>query len=181
MTIEPTAIPDVKVVRRKAFGDVRGYLEEIWREDEFLKAGIDARFVQDNHSFSTKGVLRGLHWQKPPHSQGKLISVISGRIVDVAVDIRKGSPTFGKWVMQKLSEVDHASLWIPPGFAHGFMALSDTAHFIYKCTDTYHPECEAAMRWNDPTLAIEWPTDGIEVITSSKDTNAPAFSEDVAI
>ena len=181
MTIEATAIPDVKVVRRKAFGDSRGYFEETWREDEFLKAGIDARFVQDNHSFSSKGVLRGLHWQKPPHSQGKLVSVVSGRIVDVAVDIRKGSPTFGKWVMEDLSEENHTSLWIPPGFAHGFMVLSDTAHFTYKCTDTYHPECEAGMRWDDPTLAIAWPMDGIEVQTSPKDSSAQPFSESVAI
>ena len=181
MTIEATAIPDVKVVRRKAFGDSRGYFEETWREEEFLKAGIDARFVQDNHSFSSKGVLRGLHWQRPPHSQGKLVSVISGRIVDVAVDIRRGSPTFGKWVMEELSEENHTSLWIPPGFAHGFMVLSDTAHFTYKCTDTYHPECEAGMRWDDPTLAIAWPVDGIDVQTSPKDTNAQPFSESVAI
>ena len=181
MTVESTDIPDVKVVRRKAFGDARGYFEETWREEEFLRAGIDARFVQDNHSFASKGVLRGLHWQKPPHSQGKLVSVISGRIVDVAVDIRKGSPTFGKWVMEELSEDNHTSLWIPPGFAHGFMVLSDTAHFTYKCTDTYHPECEAGMRWNDPTLAIKWPVDGIEIITSPKDTSAQLFSESVAI
>lgn len=181
MTIESTAIPDVKIVRRKAFGDARGYFEETWREEEFLKAGIDVRFVQDNHSFSAKGVLRGLHWQKPPHLQGKLVSVISGRIVDVAVDIRKGSPTFGKWVMVELSEENHTSLWIPPGFAHGFMVLSDTAHFTYKCTDTYHPECEAGMRWNDPTLAITWPLEGIEVRTSAKDTEAQLFSEGVAI
>ena len=181
MTIESTDIPDVKIVRLKAFGDARGYFEETWREEEFLRVGIDARFVQDNHSFSSKGVLRGLHWQKPPHSQGKLVNVISGRIVDVAVDIRKGSPTFGKWVMEELSEENHTSLWIPPGFAHGFMVLSDVAHFTYKCTDTYHPECEAGMRWNDPTLAIKWPVDGVEVITSPKDTSAQPFSESVAI
>ena len=181
MTIEATAIPDVKIVRRKAFGDARGYFEETWREEEFLKAGVDVKFVQDNHSFSSKGVLRGLHWQKPPHAQGKLVSVITGRIVDVAVDIRKGSPTFGKWVMQELSEENHTSLWIPPGFAHGFMVLSDTAHFTYKCTDTYHPECEAGMRWNDPTLAIAWPIEGMDVLTSPKDTEAQLFSESVAI
>ena len=181
MTIEATAIPDVKLVRRKALGDSRGYFEETWREEEFLNAGIDARFVQDNHSFSSRGVLRGLHWQKPPHAQGKLVSVITGRIVDVAVDIRKGSSTFGKWVMQELSEENHTSLWIPPGFAHGFMVLSDAAHFTYKCTDTYHPECEAGMRWNDPTLAIAWPLEGINVLTSPKDTDAQLFSESVAI
>lgn len=181
MTIEATAIPDVKIVRRKAFGDARGYFEETWREEEFLKAGVDVKFVQDNHSFSSKGVLRGLHWQKPPHAQGKLVSVITGRIVDVAVDIRKGSLTFGKWVMQELSEENHTSLWIPPGFAHGFMVLSDTAHFTYKCTDTYHPECEAGMRWNDPTLAIAWPIEGMDVLTSPKDTEAQLFSESVAI
>ena len=181
MTLEATEIPDVKIVRRKAFGDARGYFEETWREEEFLRAGIDVHFVQDNHSVSSKGVLRGLHWQKPPHSQGKLVSVMVGRIVDVAVDVRRGSPTFGKWVMEELSEENHLSLWIPPGFAHGFMVLSEIAHFIYKCTDTYHPECEAGMRWNDPVLAIPWPTDGVEVLTSPKDTSAQFFSERVAI
>lgn len=181
MTIEPTSIPDVKIVRRKAFGDARGYFEETWREDEFLKAGIDVRFIQDNHSVSSMGVLRGLHWQKPPHCQGKLVSVMVGRIVDVAVDIRRDSPTFGKWVMEELSEENHLSLWIPPGFAHGFMVLSEIAHFAYKCTDTYHPECEAGMRWNDPTLAIPWPTEGMTVLTSPKDTAAQLFSESVAI
>ena len=181
MTFEPTEIPDVKIVRRKAFGDARGYFEETWREDQFREAGIDVKFVQDNHSYSSKGVLRGLHWQKPPHCQGKLVGVISGRIVDVAVDIRKGSSTFGKWVAVELSEENHLSLWIPPGFAHGFVVLSDTAHFTYKCTDTYHPECEAGMRWDDPTLAIKWPTDGLDVLTSPKDTAAQPFSEDVAI
>lgn len=181
MTFEATEIPDVKIVRRKAFGDSRGYFEETWREDQFLEAGIDAKFVQDNHSFSSRGVLRGLHWQKPPHCQGKLVSVITGRIVDVAVDIRKGSPTFGKWVAEELSEENHLSLWIPPGFAHGFVVLSETAHFTYKCTDTYHPECEAGMRWDDPVLAIKWPTEGLNVITSPKDTSAQPFSESVAI
>ena len=172
-----TAIPGVVIIEPKVFGDARGYFEETWREEEFLKAGIGARFVQDNHSFSSKGVLRGLHWQKPPHSQGKLVSVISGRIVDVAVDIRKGSPTFGKWVMEELSEENHTSLWIPPGFAHGFMVLSDTAHFTYKCTDTYHPESEAGMRWNDPTLAIDWGISPEEVILSEKDGRAPWFRD----
>lgn len=181
MTIEPTAIPDVKIIRRKAFGDARGYFEETWREEEFVKAGIDVKFVQDNHSFSSKGVLRGLHWQKPPHSQGKLVCVITGCIVDVAVDIRKGSPTFGRWVAQELSEENHTSLWIPAGFAHGFVVLSDTAHFMYKCTDTYHPECEAGMRWDDPTLAIRWPIEGLAILTSPKDTSAQPFSESVAI
>ena len=181
MTITPTELPDVKIVRREAFGDARGYFEETWREDVFRAAGIEARFVQDNHSFSSRGVLRGLHWQKPPHCQGKLVSVVTGRSVDVAVDIRKASATFGKWVAVELSEENHTSLWIPPGFAHGFVVLSETAHFTYKCTDTYHPECEAGMRWDDPTLAIKWPISGLEVITSPKDTSAPFFSERVAI
>ena len=181
MTIEATEIPDVKIIRRKALGDARGYFEEIWREEEFFKAGFEAPFVQDNHSVSTRGVLRGLHWQKPPHCQGKLVSVLVGRIMDVAVDIRKGSPTFGKWVMEELSEENHLSLWIPPGFAHGFLVLSEIAHFSYKCTDTYHPESEAGMRWNDPTLAIAWPTDGMEVLASPKDMAAQLFSESVAI
>lgn len=181
MTVEPTSIPEVKIVRRRFFGDSRGYFEETWREDAFRELGIGARFVQDNHSFSTKGVIRGLHWQRPPHMQGKLVSVISGRIVDVAVDIRKGSSTFGRWVMEELSEENHCSLWIPPGFAHGFLVLSETAHFTYRCTDTYHPECEAGMRWDDPTLAIAWPVDGLEVVASPKDRTAQPFSEAVAV
>ena len=181
MKIKPTSIPDVKILQRRAFGDERGYFEETWREEVFAAAGIDARFVQDNHSYSTRGVLRGLHWQKPPHCQGKLVSVFSGRILDVAVDIRRGSATFGKWVAEELSEENHLSLWIPPGFAHGFLVLSDTAHFMYKCTDTYHPECEASMRWDDPTLAIGWPISGMEILTSPKDTSAQSFSESVAI
>ncbi len=181
MTIEPTSIPDVKIVHRKVFGDSRGYFEETWREDAFREAGIDARFVQDNHSFSTRGVIRGLHWQRPPHMQGKLVTVISGRIVDVAVDIRRGSPTFGRWVMEELSEENHVSLWIPPGFAHGFLVLSETAHFAYRCTDVYHPECESGMRWDDPSLAIAWPVDGVDVIASQKDRMAQPFSEAVAV
>lgn len=181
MTIEPTSIPDVKIVHRKVFGDSRGYFEETWREDAFREAGIDARFVQDNHSFSTRGVIRGLHWQRPPHMQGKLVTVISGRIVDVAVDIRRGSPTFGRWVMEELSEENHVSLWIPPGFAHGFLVLSETAHFAYRCTDMYHPECESGMRWDDPSLAIAWPVDGVDVIASQKDRMAQPFSEAVAV
>lgn len=181
MTIESASIPDVKIIRRRAFGDSRGYFEETWREDEFRAAGIDAGFVQDNHSFSTRGVIRGLHWQRPPHMQGKLVTVISGRIVDVAVDIRRGSPTFGRWVMEELSEDNHVSLWIPPGFAHGFLVLSETAHFIYRCTDVYHPECEAGMRWDDPSLAIAWPVDGLDVVSSQKDCMAQPFSEAVAV
>lgn len=181
MTIEPTSIPDVKIVHRRVFGDSRGYFEETWREDAFREAGIDARFVQDNHSFSTRGVIRGLHWQRPPHMQGKLVTVISGRIVDVAVDIRRGSPTFGRWVMEELSEENHVSLWIPPGFAHGFLVLSETAHFAYRCTDVYHPECESGMRWDDPSLAIAWPVDGVDVIASQKDRMAQPFSEAVAV
>lgn len=113
--------------------------------------------------------------------QGKLVTVISGRIVDVAVDIRRGSPTFGRWVMEELSEENHVSLWIPPGFAHGFLVLSETAHFAYRCTDVYHPECESGMRWDDPSLAIAWPVDGVDVIASQKDRMAQPFSEAVAV
>lgn len=176
-SFETTEIPEVILVKPKFFGDARGFFEETYKEADFKAAGIDARFVQDNHSFSRRGVLRGLHWQKAPFTQGKLVGVVTGRIWDVAVDIRKGSPTYGKWTARELSEENHAMLWVPPGFAHGFAVLSETAHFTYKCTNVYAPQAEANFRWNDPDLAIAWPLEGLEPCTSPKDNAAPRFRD----
>ena len=173
-TFEHLAIPEVVRVVPKFFGDARGFFEETYRQDLFREAGITVSFLQDNHSFSHKGVLRGLHWQAAPYAQGKLVSVVLGAIWDVAVDVRKGSPTYGKWVASELSDQNHAMLWIPEGFAHGFTVLSDTAHFLYKCTNVYHPASERSCRWDDPELAIEWPVKG-DPCLSPKDLVAPPF------
>ncbi len=140
----------------QVFGDKRGFFMETWREDDFKSNIADFSFVQDNHSKSSKGILRGLHYQIK-HAQGKLVRVISGKVFDVAVDLRKSSPNFGKWVGVTLSSENKSLLWIPPGFAHGFYVLSDEAEFIYKCTDYYAPEYEQSIKWDDPTLGIDWP------------------------
>ncbi len=175
-TFEPLEIPGIVLVRPAVFGDARGFFEEKYQEGAFRRGGIDAHFVQDNHSFSRRGVVRGLHWQRPPRSQGKLVYVITGAIWDVAVDIRAGSPTYGKWVAEELSGENHAMLWIPPGFAHGFTVLSESSHFLYKCTDVYAPETEAGMRWDDPDLAIPWPV-GTAPCTSPRDGALPFFRD----
>ncbi len=175
-TFTPTKIADVIIVKPKVFGDERGFFEETYQKNAFRDAGINAEFVQDNHSFSSRGVLRGLHWQKPPFTQGKLVSVLVGKVWDVAVDIRANSPTLGKWTAHELSDENHEMLWIPPGFAHGFVVLSETAHFLYKCTAPYSPESEASMLWNDPEIAVKWPLD-FEPVISEKDKNAVRFSE----
>jgi dTDP-4-dehydrorhamnose 3,5-epimerase len=159
-TVTPTAIPDVLMLEPKVFGDERGYFFESYNARDFLDAtGLRVEFVQDNHSMSTKGVLRGLHYQVR-HPQGKLLRVVKGSVFDVAVDLRKSSPTFGRWVGAYLSEENRVQLWIPPGFAHGFLALSDTAEVLYKITDYWYPEHERTLLWNDPTLAIAWPVRG---------------------
>jgi len=160
-------IPDVKLVIPKHYPDERGYFLENYKESEFFANEINAKFVQDNVSFSTKGVLRGLHYQLKPKEQAKLISVISGEIFDVAVDIRKDSPTFGKWVSQILSEKNHKMLYIPEGFAHGFCTLSDTANVLYKVTNEYSPENERGIIWNDPNVSISWPIKNL--VVSEKD------------
>ena len=158
--VTPTAIPDVLILEPKVFGDARGFFFESYNENDFKQAtGLDVKFVQDNHSRSAKGVLRGLHYQLPPHAQGKLVRCVRGAVFDVAVDIRKSSPTFGKWVGVELSEDNHKQLWIPPGFAHGFLTLTDTADFLYKTTDSYVPSAERCIAWNDATLAVQWPFD----------------------
>lgn len=168
MKAAPTAIPDVVMFEPDIFGDERGFFLESWNEQKFRgAAGVDARFVQDNHSRSRRGVLRGLHYQiKRP--QGKLVRVVRGRVFDVAVDLRKSSPTFGRWVGTDLAEDNCRQLWIPSGFAHGFLVLSEIADFLYKSTDYYAPEHERCILWNDPAIGIEWPTDH-EPTLSAKD------------
>lgn len=169
MKITNTRIPDVKILEPRVFEDERGFFYESYNQKAFDDAvGYPVTFVQDNHSRSIKGTLRGLHYQLPPHPQGKLVRVTVGEVFDVAVDIRKGSPTFGQWVAETLSAENKRQLWIPEGFAHGFYVTSDVAEFQYKCTDYYAPECERCVRWNDPTVALNWPLQG-EPLISDKD------------
>ncbi len=175
MNLIKTAIPDVLIIEPNVFGDARGFFLESWNKRAFLEAGIKARFVQDNHSHSARNVVRGLHYQiKQP--QGKLIRVIVGEVFDVAVDIRKSSPTFGKWTGTKLSTQNKRIIWIPPGFAHGFLALSESAEVLYKTTDYYLPEHERTILWNDPDLAISWPVSG-EPLLSAKDRQGVPFAK----
>jgi dTDP-4-dehydrorhamnose 3,5-epimerase len=157
MKVTSTAIPDVLIIEPNIFGDARGFFYESFNQNAFNEAtGTSYEFVQDNHSRSTKGVLRGLHYQIQ-QPQGKLVRVVRGEVFDVAVDIRQSSPTFGKWVGLKLSEENNLQLWVPPGFAHGFLVLSDSADFLYKTTDYYAPEYERCIVWNDPAIGIDWP------------------------
>jgi dTDP-4-dehydrorhamnose 3,5-epimerase len=157
MAYEKLALSEVVLFTPKVFGDERGFFFESFSEREFVEAtGLDYRFVQDNHSSSVKGVLRGLHYQTPPHAQGKLVRVVQGAVFDVAVDIRKSSPNFGKWVGAMLSAENKQQLWIPPGFAHGFVTLTDTAEFLYKTTDFYAPHSERCIAWNDPSIGVNW-------------------------
>ncbi len=175
MRVTPTAIPDVLLIEPKIFGDARGFFLESWNERAFREAGIKARFVQDNHSRSAQNVVRGLHYQiKQP--QGKLIRVTAGEVFDVVVDIRRSSPTFGKWVGNKLSSENKLMMWIPPGFAHGFSVLSEYAEFLYKTTDYYSPEYERTILWNDPDLAISWQVSG-EPLLSAKDRAGIPFKK----
>ncbi|WP_280540219.1 dTDP-4-dehydrorhamnose 3,5-epimerase [Chromohalobacter sp. 11-W] len=175
MEVIETRIPDVKLIKPKVFGDERGYFYESFNQKAFDEAvGHPVTFVQDNHSRSVKGTLRGLHYQLPPHPQGKLVRVTVGEVFDVAVDVRKSSPTFGQWVGELLSADNKNQLWIPPGLAHGFLVISEMAEFQYKCTDFYAPDCEAAIRWDDVELGIDWPIKGQPLI-SPKDGQAPSF------
>ncbi|CAJ1881970.1 dTDP-4-dehydrorhamnose 3,5-epimerase [Aeromonas dhakensis] len=174
MNVIKTAIPDVLIFEPKVFGDERGFFFESFNHKLFEEAvGYPVTFVQDNHSKSSKGVLRGLHYQLPPHAQGKLVRCVAGEVFDVAVDIRKSSPTFGQWVGVHLSGENKRQLWIPEGFAHGFVTLSETAEFLYKTTDYYHRESEGAIAWNDHDLNIQWPVE--HVLLSEKDQNAQSF------
>lgn len=174
MEFKPTRLPEVILIEPKVFGDARGYFMETWQQRRFGEAGIHADFVQDNQSRSDKGILRGLHYQiKQP--QGKLVRVLQGEVFDVAVDLRRSSPTLGEWVAQRLSSENKNMLWVPPGFAHGFYVLSDFAEFFYKCTDFWAPEHERCILWNDPDLNIDWPLEGELPILSDKDATGSLF------
>ncbi|ARG97148.1 dTDP-4-dehydrorhamnose 3,5-epimerase [Legionella micdadei] len=181
MKLTQTDIPDIVVVEPTVFEDERGWFLESFNEKRFcselkrLNLATPTQFVQDNHSFSRKGVLRGLHYQLPPYTQGKLVRVIQGAVYDVVVDIREGSPTLGRWVGHELSASNKKMVWIPPGFAHGFLALEDDTHFLYKTTDFYHKESEGCLRWNDPSLGINWPSLTEGIILNAKDANAPCM------
>ncbi|MFT7772023.1 dTDP-4-dehydrorhamnose 3,5-epimerase [Roseateles sp.] len=173
----PTALPEVLLIEPKVFGDSRGFFMESWNEARFnALLGRDVHFVQDNHSRSSRGVLRGLHYQLDPQPQGKLVRCVNGAVFDVAVDLRRSSPNFGYWVGHELSADNQRQMWIPPGFAHGFLVLSETADFLYKTSGRYAPECEGAVRWNDPAVGIAWPLDGITPQLSAKDEAAPLLA-----
>lgn len=169
MRVVETAIPEVKIVEPRVFGDERGFFFEAWHARTFAEHGLDLHFVQDNHSRSAKGILRGLHYQVN-QPQGKLVRVVSGRAFDVAVDLRRSSLTFGRWVGVELSAENKRLLWVPPGFAHGFLSLEDGTDFLYKCTDFYAPEHERSLLWSDPALGIEWPLEETgEPLLNTKD------------
>lgn len=177
MKMTPSQISEVLIIEPRVFGDDRGFFFESFKQNEFNAAlGQEVVFVQDNHSKSAKNVLRGLHYQMPPKAQGKLVRVVQGEVFDVAVDLRKGSKTCGQWVGERLSAENKKQMWIPPGFAHGFLTLSDTAEFLYKTTDYYSPEDERCICWDDQQIAITWPGEG-EFVLSSKDLAAPRFAE----
>ena len=182
MKFIPTRLPDVLLIEPASFGDDRGWFMESFNQKRFHD-GLAAHglplprpFVQDNESQSVRGVLRGLHYQLPPHPQGKLVRVVAGAVLDVAVDIRRGSPTFGQWAMAELTAANRHQLWIPEGFAHGFVALEDNTRFLYKTTDYYARDCERAIRWDDPALAIAWPA-GLQPLLAPKDAAAPLLRD----
>jgi dTDP-4-dehydrorhamnose 3,5-epimerase len=177
MIVKTTDIEDVLILEPTVHGDRRGYFMESFSERDFAaQTGLDVRFVQDNESFSGRGVLRGLHFQRAPHAQAKLVRVVKGRVLDVAVDIRPQSPTFGRYVAVELSGDSHRQLFIPKGFAHGYLALEDSV-FQYKCDDYYHPECEGGIAWNDPQIGIDWGALESEITLSERDKNHPKLSE----
>ena len=175
-TVTPTSLPEVLILESKVFGDARGFFFESFNARDFAHATcLDVHFVQDNHSKSAKGVLRGLHYQIE-HPQGKLVRVTQGEVFDVAVDLRRSSPTFGRWEGVVLSAENKRQLWVPPGFAHGFLVTSDSAEFLYKTTDYYHPEFECSLRWNDPTVGVQWPTETTPLL-AAKDIAGKLFAE----
>lgn len=180
MQVVHTALPEVLLIEPKVIGDARGFFMEAWNEACFNAAvGSEVHFVQDNHSRSSRGVLRGLHFQLHPHAQGKLVRCVNGVVFDVAVDLRRSSPRFGQWVGYELSAENQRQLWIPPGFGHGFLVLSDSADFLYKTSGRYAPECEGAVRWDDPTVGVAWPLERLEGIApqlSAKDVAAPLLA-----
>lgn len=176
-TVTPAAIPEVLILEPKVFGDDRGFFFESFNARDFAQAtGLSVEFVQDNHSKSAQGVLRGLHYQIE-HAQGKLVRVVKGEVFDVAVDLRSSSATFGQWVAERLSADNKKQMWIPPGFAHGFLVLSEGAEFLYKTTDYWHPLHERSLLWNDPAIGIDWPTGGIQPILAAKDAAAPLLRD----
>lgn len=174
MRFLPTSLPGVLLIEADVFGDARGFFLETYRSEEFAAAGIDLPFVQDNHSGSVRGVLRGLHYQEP-FPQGKLIRCVAGSVFDVAVDIRKGSPTFGRWFGAELSAENKLQMWVPPGFAHGFCVTSEWGEIVYKCTDVWRKEHDRAIRWDDPEIGIAWPV--AEPVLSGKDAAAPRLAD----
>lgn len=181
LSVTSTAIPDVLILEPKVFGDSRGFFLESYNQQEFEQAtGLKPNFVQDNHSRSAKGVLRGLHFQLPPHAQGKLVRVVSGSVFDVAVDIRRDSPSYGRWIGVSLTAENHRQLWIPPGMAHGFLVTSESADFLYKATSFYSPEHERCIAWNDPTLAIDWPIT-VPPLISPKDKAGISLSSSTSV
>jgi len=175
MEIIQTEIPAVQIIKPTVFEDSRGYFFESYNKEKFLASGIDQNFVQDNESKSMKGVLRGLHFQRPPFAQGKLVRVMKGAVLDVAVDLRKMSPTYGKWTSVVLTENNKWMYWVPPGFAHGFATLEDETVFFYKCTNVYNKASEGSIRWDDPDLGVDWSIDS--PILSDKDKIAPLFKD----
>lgn len=178
MKVNPTSIEGVLILEPKPIGDARGFFYESFNQRVFDQAvGHPVAFVQDNHSRSEKGVLRGLHFQRAPHEQGKLVRVVRGSVFDVAVDIRRGSPTYGRWVGVELSEDNHRQLWIPGGLAHGFLVTSSSADFLYKTTNYYSPSAEGSLRWDDPAIAIDWPLATAQPILSAKDAAAPLLKD----
>ena len=171
-----TDLPGVLILEPKVFGDSRGFFQETWNEKVFQDIGINGDFVQDNHSRSSKGILRGLHYQiQSP--QGKLVRVSRGRVFDVAVDIRRSSPNFGRWTGAELSDANRRMMWVPPGFAHGFIALEDDTDFLYKCTHFYEPQWDRSIAWNDPDIGIVWPLEGLVPQLSVKDVSAVSFKD----
>ena len=176
MNVIETALPGVLLIEPRVFGDDRGFFYESWNARAFADAGLDLAFVQDNHSKSAKGVLRGLHYQNPD-PQGKLVRVVAGAVYDVAVDLRRSSPTFGRWVGYELSAANKRMLWVPPGFAHGFLSLEDGTEFLYKCTAFYAPANEHSLLWNDPAVGIDWPLDGIEPLLAGKDADGHPLAD----
>lgn len=178
MQIVPTRLPDVLEIIPRRFGDGRGFFSESWNRDTWKDQGIDLEFTQDNHSLSAEpGVLRGLHFQAPPRAQDKLVRVVTGAVLDVAVDIRKGSPRYGQWVAVEISAEKGNQLLVPKGFLHGFLTLTPDTHFLYKCTDTYAPDAEGAVIWNDPDIGIEWGVNEDAVTLSDKDKIATRFAD----
>lgn len=178
MEVKKTSIEGVLIIEPKVWGDDRGYFFESFNVREFAeKTGLNITFVQDNESKSRYGVLRGLHFQLPPYTQSKLVRVVKGRVLDIAVDIRKGSPTYGKWVSCELTEDNHRQFFVPKGMAHGFCVLSEEAVFQYKCDDFYHPEAEGGIAWDDPDIAVQWPIQAEDISLSERDKHHPCFGD----